>query len=233
MSNKETNNECKYSLSSLDEVPVDNGVALCDLAIVKDDATYNPARSTQTSPDEWQDYAGPANTTYYRPPNNSENKAKIKKIAIWICVILVIACVAYSLGKKEGSELPPVAKPYSGAILSGTEYYNESEITITADSSHDYVVSLKDMRGREYVSFYVRAGDTVTVGVPAKWLYVYFASGKEWYGYGQGLMFGKNTDYSKDSEAKDFTQYTWSYKLYSVANGNFKETPSDADEFFS
>lgn len=156
-----------------------------------------------------------------------------KKTLIWVCIIAVIVCLAYEIGKDEGSALKPVTKPYSGAILSGAEYYNESEITVTADSAHDFVVSLKDSRGTEYVSFYVRAGDTVTVGVPSKWLYVYFASGKEWYGYGKGLMFGKYTDYTKDDEIQDFTRYSWEYTLRPVTSGNFSESPSDEDEFFS
>lgn len=134
--------------------------------------------------------------------------------------------------KKVETELIPTAKPYSGKVLSGKEYYNESEITITADNSSDYVVSLKSRSGTERVCFYVRAGDTVTVGVPAEHLYVYFASGNIWYGYGKGLMFGKNTIYSKDDELLDFTEYTWEYELYPVTYGNFSETPSNADEFF-
>ena len=124
-----------------------------------------------------------------------------------------------------------INRPASGTILSGKEYY-ESEITVTADSSYDYVVSLKDMLDKEYISFYVRAGDTVTIGVPANYLFVYFASGTEWYGYGRGLMFGDDTSYSKDDECRDFTEYTWEYTLYPVNNGNFSESPSNENEFF-
>lgn len=125
-------------------------------------------------------------------------------------------------------ELP---KPASGTILSGGSY-SGSEITVTADSTCDYVVSLKTVEGTERVTFYVRAGDTVTVGTPAEYLYIYFASGTEWYGLGEGRMFGDNTAYSKDDELQDFTQYTWEYTLYPVTNGNFSETPSDEGEFF-
>lgn len=129
------------------------------------------------------------------------------------------------------NSVKPIKRPANGSILQGHEY-SGSEITITADSDYDYVVSLKSYSGESYLSFYVRAGETVTVGVPAKYLYVYFASGKEWYGYGKGLMFGKYTCYSKDDEALDFTEYTWKYTLYPVTNGNFSETPIDGDEFF-
>lgn len=123
------------------------------------------------------------------------------------------------------------SRPASGTILEGY-FYNESEITVTADSYEDYVVSLKDVYGNTYVSFYVRAGDTVTVGVPWEYLYVYFASGEEWYGYGKGLMFSPSTRYSKDDELRNFVDHTWEYTLYPVTNGNFSETPSSAEEFF-
>ena len=125
-----------------------------------------------------------------------------------------------------------VSRPTSGTILSGQEYYSGYEITVTADSSCDYAVSLKTASGTERICFYVRAGETVTVGVPSEYLYVYFASGTEWTGYGKGLMFGKDTVYSKDNELIDFTEYSWEYTLYPVNNGNFSQTPSDADEFF-
>ena len=138
----------------------------------------------------------------------------------------------YEAGYKAGLAEPrKTTKPASGTILSGAEY-DGSEITVTASSSYDYVVSIKNILGKEYVSFYVRAGDTVTIGVPAEYLYVYFASGKDWYGFGKGLMFGKNTVYSKDKEKLDFTDYTWEYTLYPISNGNFSETPSDESEFF-
>ena len=175
----------------------------------------------------------------------------MKKVIILLCLILACTFTAcgytkadievarsegYDAGYDDGfaagyAKPRPVAKPSTGTILAGREYYG-SEITVHADSTHDYVVSLKDYRGTEYVAFYVKAGTTVTIGVPDKYLYVYFASGKTWYGYGKGLMFGDNTSYSKDDDVLDFTQYTWEYTLYPVDNGNFSETPSSEKEFF-
>ena len=139
----------------------------------------------------------------------------------------------YDAGYKAASEvfLKSVTRPQSGKILEGRQYEG-SEITVTADSSHDYVVAMKDWAGNTYVSFYVRAGDTVTVGVPATYLYAYFASGKTWYGYGENLMFGPDTYYSKDDEALNFDGYAWEYTLYPVTDGNFSETPCSADDFF-
>lgn len=175
----------------------------------------------------------------------------MKKVFVLLCAILAVALVAcgysendlaaarsegYEAGYKRGYEAGlaaprPITKPTSGTILEGREYW-ESEITIKADTSSDYVVTLKDATGRTMVSFFVKAGDTVTMGVPGKGLYAYFASGKEWYGYGKGLMFGEDTVYSKDDEILNFAEYTFEYTLYPVNNGNFTETPSDEDEFF-
>ena len=138
----------------------------------------------------------------------------------------------YDFGYSQGlTALKPVTLPETGTILSGSEYY-DSEITVNADGSSSYVVSLKNLYGEERVSFFVRAGETAVIGVPSEHLYVYFASGSTWYGYGEGLMFGEETIYSKDDKALDFAEYTWEYTLYPVYNGNFSETPSNADEFF-
>jgi hypothetical protein len=166
----------------------------------------------------------------------------MKKVIALLCVLvslLLTSCYsaadleeAYDQGYRDGyAALKPVERPASGAILAGRKG-SSSEITVTADTSEDYVVALKDNRGTERVVFYVRAGTTVTVGVPAEELRIYFASGKEWYGYGMGLMFGDNTHYSKDDESIDFAQYTIEYTLYPVDNGNFSETPSNEEEFF-
>ena len=119
--------------------------------------------------------------------------------------------------------------PRSGEILSGSECFDGSELTITADSGSSYVVKLKTASGVERLSFYVRAGETVTVGVPAEHLYVYFASGDTW--YGRVLLFGDDTYYSMDDDILDFSQYTWEYTLYPVTSGNFSETPIDPDDF--
>ena len=139
----------------------------------------------------------------------------------------------YAKGREDGYDegytaLKPVNEPSSGTILSGKQY-DESSITIRANSENSYVVKLKNAAGAERLSFYVRAGSTVTVGVPATFLYVYFASGETW--YGEENLFGDDTFYSKDDELLDFEQYTWEYTLYPVTDGNFSETPIDASEF--
>lgn len=67
------------------------------------------------------------------------------------------------------------------------------------------------------------------MGVPAEYLYVYFASGDTW--YGASNLFGEHTNYSMDDELLNFKEYTWEYTLYPVTDGNFSQTPIDADDF--
>ena len=138
----------------------------------------------------------------------------------------------YKKGYAEGyAALKPVDRPRSGTILSGKETIG-SQITVKCSTTRDYVVQLKTFSGLDCVSFYVRAGETVTIDVPKAYLFVYFASGTEWYGYGPGLMFGEDTVYSKDDEAIPFTDGHWEYTLYPVSHGNFTETPSNETDFF-
>lgn len=163
----------------------------------------------------------------------------MRKVFLWLLLIFVMVGVyqiGHDAGHAEGFEAGlvaprPIQKPKSGDILVGKEYAS-STITVTADSSHDYVVSMKYKTGAECIAFYVAAGDSVTVGVPASPLYAFFASGTHWYGYGEGLMFGEETTYFKDDSALDFNGFSWEYTLSPVTNGNFHETHISEDDFF-
>lgn len=124
-------------------------------------------------------------------------------------------------------------EPKSGQLFLGKkldpDYDDCSSLTIKASSDESCVVKLKDIYGDVWMSFYVRAGDKVTVGVPRETLRVFFASGDIWYGYND--LFGEYTSYSKDSSVCNFEEYTYEYTLYPVSSGNFSETPISADEF--
>lgn len=165
-------------------------------------------------------------------PSQTAQKTKtnwLKPVLIVLAIIILGNLIIANLTDDSDPGLNPVTEPRSGTILSGTEAYNGSEITISASGGESYVVKLKTSSGVTRLSFYVRAGDTVTVGVPAEYLYVYFASGDTW--YGNANLFGENTSYSMDDEIFDFTTYTAKYTLYPVTNGNFSETPIDKEDF--
>ena len=104
-----------------------------------------------------------------------------------------------------------------------------SELTIRSASGESCYIKLKDSAGNDVFSFFVRAGDSITVAVPSGYFYVFFAYGDEW--YGPESLFGPDTTYGKDDELCDFENYTWEYTLYPTYDGNFSETPISADEF--
>lgn len=125
--------------------------------------------------------------------------------------------------------MQPLALPESGQVFLGRDMNYVSQLSVTAAALQSSYVKLKGTSGEDVFSFFVRAGETVTVDVPGGYFYVYFAYGTDW--YGTEYLFGPNTTYSKDDELTDFENYTWEYTLTPVTDGNFSETPIDADEF--
>lgn len=204
-------------------------------AIQKNDTALAP-NYVRPAQNQTANYTTPR--TYPQQQNVSQTPPAQKgqsfpwKVLLGIGIFVLIVIVIIN-GITEDSDidagLTPVSEPQSGAILAGREVYDGSEITVTASGGESCVVKLKTRSGTERMSFYVRAGDTVTVGVPAEYLYVYFASGDTW--YGTTHLFGEKTSYSMDDEICDFTEYTWEYTLYPVTNGNFSQTPIDEDDF--
>lgn len=188
--------------------------------------------------------------TYNRPPAEAKKATKSSSerflfaLAFLLIIFAVLILVA-AFSSTEASEptlatvsvvtqeqqLQEKPRPRNGEVLKGNGS-GKSEIKITASTTDDHVVSLKAADGTLRLAFYVRAGQTTTVNAPEERLYVYFASGDKWYGYGKGLMFGEDTVYSKDDELLDFSAGGWEYTLHPVSNGNFSETPIDEGEFF-
>ena len=126
-------------------------------------------------------------------------------------------------------EMKPLELPESGQVFIGKDLYTASEITIKSSSDKACYVKLKDSSGKDVFSFFVRAGDDVTVPVPGGYYNVYFAYGTDW--YGTEHLFGDYKSYSKDDELVDFENYTWTYTLYPTDTGNFTETIIDEEEF--
>ena len=150
-------------------------------------------------------------------------------VFVTIIVTNVISLVGPDDEPNVNAGLQPFNEPISGTILSGSEAYEGSSLTVTASSASSYVVKLKTSSGSECMCFYVRAGETATVRVPRLSLYVYFAAGDTWYGLKH--LFGEETSYSMDDEILDFENYSWEYTLYPVTDGNFSQTPIDESAF--
>ena len=123
----------------------------------------------------------------------------------------------------------PFELPESGTVFIGEELHKGSELTIHTSEVEACYVKLKNETGEDVFSFFVRAGESVTAPVPFGNYYVYFAYGTDW--YGPEYIFGEDTTYGKDEEICDFENYTWEYTFVKSAEGNFIETPIQADEF--
>lgn len=125
-------------------------------------------------------------------------------------------------------------EPKSGTILFGEKLKSNCKMVINASKESAVVVCLKTAAGVTHYAFYVQAGDSVTVKVPDEVLYAFFASGdgSQWRGYGKGKLFGDSTVFTKDIHTLYLKRYTYTYTLFPVTDGNFKETPSDESEFF-
>lgn len=123
----------------------------------------------------------------------------------------------------------PMSQPSSGTVYIEANKYCSSKLTINAAADYNTYFKLKDEQGNDVISFYVRAGETSTVKVPADNLYLYFASGIDW--YGPELVFGSDTVYEKDAEVFDFYNYTWTYTFDAGSDGNTTSTVITSAEF--
>lgn len=127
------------------------------------------------------------------------------------------------------STMEPLAIPENGQVFIGSDLYKSSELSIISSTERSCYIKLKGSSGIDVFSFFVRAGSSVTVPVPAGHYYVYFSYGDEW--YGTEHLFGPETTYAKDDELHDFKNYKWEYTLKPIYDGNFSETPIDEEEF--
>ena len=120
--------------------------------------------------------------------------------------------------------------PKNSEVLYGYEYGSSSRIVVKASKDSSLVVKLKGIDGTERLRFYVRAGKTVDMGVPKEELYVYFASGVNW--YGNNHLFGENTKYFKDIQIKDFAKAGWQYKFNDNNDASFDSVVISREDFF-
>ena len=119
--------------------------------------------------------------------------------------------------------------PKNGQIFLGSELIRESELTITTPKSDSFFIKLKDKDGNDVFSFFVLKDTKITIRVPARELYAYFAYGSKW--YGEEKLFGDTTVYQKDSAVCDFTQYSYEYSFKESFDGNFNATSISAKDF--
>lgn len=131
----------------------------------------------------------------------------------------------------------PMEPPYTGdIIIHEKELPNHdpvqygSSITVSAPENRSAYLILVDVETSEsLLSFFVRAGETATVPAPERICDIYFATGTDW--YGRYRMFGDDTVYRKFDEETDFSEYAWTYTLYTVPDGNAEAEYCSASDF--
>ena len=68
-------------------------------------------------------------------------------------------------------EMEPMLLPETGEVFIGSELYKGSELKITSSTTDSCYIKLKGTSGNDVFSFFVRAGDTITVPVPRGYYY--------------------------------------------------------------
>lgn len=140
-----------------------------------------------------------------------------------------------SFSPDDKLEPPVLPFPETGEILSETNLECVAPFTVKASDTQNFYVKLKDAYTLDDVmAFFVRAGETAELDVPLGLYWVYYATGDEW--YGKGLLFGKDTSYSRAQELFDFYEEDgyvngWTVELYLQPNGNLNTQSISPDQF--
>ena len=175
---------------------------------------------------------------------NASTKTRKHILAIACAVAMVAAlalagCGSYgsssSGGSRSGSSSSssspaPQAQtlPSNGHIFSGSST-GDAGIEITAASSESCWAKVYTSSGKLQISFFIRAGKTVYVDVPAGTYTIHFATGKTWYGTGD--KFGSGTSYGQDKSVRIDSGYYMTYTLQASSGGNWSPSSLDASNF--
>ena len=129
------------------------------------------------------------------------------------------------------------ALPENGYIFNNQFFGSGARGTLTIETQgiQHHFLKLRDSRtGELKLSFFVRAGETVDMEVPAGVYTLSYASGETWYGIKD--LFGEDTYYAKSDDLFPFTVTEesatwWKVELYLNSDGNMDTYTIDADEF--
>lgn len=125
--------------------------------------------------------------------------------------------------------LPRVALPRTGLTDSFTTSLKPARLTIkTPYSDNHYFIKLVDVSNDNAVlTAFIRAGESLTLGVPIGSFELRLATGIQW--FGEAYLFGKSTSYFQTDEVHQFTQQVMenvistshiTISLTKVLNGN-------------
>ena len=105
---------------------------------------------------------------------------------------------------------------------------------IKTTSGYDYYVKIVAPPSKEIMTIYIRGGEYIDTLVPLGAFEIRYAAGHKW--YGQTLLFGEETAYSKADRLFQFRfdgqQYTgYTVELIMQSNGNLPVSAISAKEF--
>lgn len=137
----------------------------------------------------------------------------------------------------------PTPRPVARRLASGTILRNDlrsgflgkGELTIENGQGQDAVVALSSLDGGDVLAFYVRNGDSYTIGdIRNGTFFLYFTRGEDW--DGNSGRFTRNASYLRFDDTLDFlttsaTYTTFRVTLYAVPNGNAATRRVDAGHF--
>ena len=150
-------------------------------------------------------------------------KSIIGLASLIVLVVAIVGCTMYgcssSKSSKTDANLTARSEPSNGSILDGSSS-GGAGIKVTASSDASAYVKVKTKSGKTVVGFYVRAGKSAEVSIPAGTYSVQFAMGSTW--YGSSDCFGSSTSYGQDSNVSLGNGEVMTYRLQRSTSGNFQ-----------
>ncbi|MDR2714942.1 MAG: zinc ribbon domain-containing protein [Coriobacteriales bacterium] len=142
--------------------------------------------------------------------------------------------------QSDNNEIPEFGKPAqplpsNGEVKSYIQGKHTAPLSIkTSSGDNYYYVLLKMESGFKALSVFIYPGKTVDIDVPLGKYYLYYATGKEW--YGTENLFGPDTVYSKADdififyEANDYVN-GYTVELIPRRGGNLSTSSASSSDF--
>jgi len=176
-------------------------------------------------------FAGLVAGEIYRQELESQGRERIRLEQQGIERARAAAIAAQQQEELRKSELP---LPRNG-LFRGFSPINAPPLKVTNSPGANSLLKLiRTSDGVEVMSIFIRAGQTVELGVPVGSYKAKIASGQTW--YGDAIRFGPNTSYAALDTVLEFSiqgsqLLGHELTLTRIKDGNLKEVPLSADEF--
>lgn len=176
-------------------------------------------------------FAGLISGELYRQELQSQEKERIRLEQLGIERARAAAIAAQQQEELRKSELP---LPRSG-LFRGVSPINAPPLKVTNSPGANTLMKLiRTSDGAEVMSIFIRAGQTVELGVPVGSYKAKIASGQNW--YGESIRFGPSTSYATLDAVLNFSIQGSQLlgnelTLTRVKDGNLRQIPLSASSF--